>query len=45
MDGFNKKFMLLFDDDIDADGDVGGGMVLRAWFGEAMDAKDVEISG
>lgn len=37
VDGFKRKFMLLFEDDIEADGEVGGGMVLRDWLGECME--------
>lgn len=35
VDGFRRKFMLLFEDDIEADGEVAwGGIVLRDWLGE-----------
>lgn len=44
VDGFKRKFILLFEEDIEADGEVGGGMVLRDWLGECMEFMDVGIS-
>ena len=44
VDGFSRKFILLLEDDIEADGDVGGGIVFRDWLGECIEAKDVGSS-
>lgn len=43
--GFKRKFILLFEDDIEAEGEVGGGIVLRDWLGECMEVMEVGISG
>jgi hypothetical protein len=41
VDGFRRKFILLLEDDIEADGEVGGGIVFRGWSGECIEARDV----
>lgn len=45
-EGLRRKLMLLFEDVIDAEGEVGGGMALRVSLGEWIGGTEVvESSG